>query len=85
VGERVAKLRAAAGKDSAEAARLSPGTLVERVGDCVNQDGLVRAPVRVLVGVAGAAGGNPAREEGWATLTAEFTQGPRFFDPAEPP
>lgn len=85
VGERVAKLRAAADKDSAEVARLPPGTLVERVGDCVNQDGLVRALLRTLVVVAGAAAGSLVQAEGWATLTAEFIQGPRFFDPVDTP
>lgn len=75
VGQRLVKIRETSDKESRELVRLPPGSLAERTGPCENHGGLVRMPVRTAAGAADV--------HGWATLTAEFVQGPRFFEPVD--
>mmetsp|Transcript_102116 Transcript_102116/g.288386 ORF Transcript_102116/g.288386 Transcript_102116/m.288386 type:complete len:224 (+) Transcript_102116:80-751(+) len=80
VGPRTVILRASAAKDSQILGRLVEGTAVQREGPCTNHDGLVRVLVSVAGNATEGASGPQAGLRGWATLTAESVQGPRFFD-----
>jgi len=95
VGARPVKLRVSAAKDSEAVALLSSGTVVRRVGRCENHAGLVRVLIAAPGSAATPLGDVPVvrtdrpgvhsmethEVRGWATLTAEFVQGPRFLEP----
>mmetsp|Transcript_33392 Transcript_33392/g.105829 ORF Transcript_33392/g.105829 Transcript_33392/m.105829 type:complete len:226 (-) Transcript_33392:124-801(-) len=85
VSARPVILRATADKNSSEVARVPSGVAVRRVGPCENHAGLVRMPILVPVNATVTHLRMEAEEkdvqvQGWVTLTAEFLQGPRFFE-----
>jgi len=87
VADRPVKLRKTADKDSEVVSRLHSGTMVSRTGPCENHNGLVRVPLSVHINGSDTFNNAPKQHanlevQGWATLTAEHLNGPRFFKQA---